>query len=253
MTEAPAAREPYIRLATPADLEALAELATAAFIDDAVLYYWGGIQSPLVNDPSLPARQHFHAFQRHTNLDCFAAGSRTTVVAVPSPSGSGAGEEIIAMTIFLPPRQRMCKTIEEGMRSGIMDVVVGWGESWLQRLGGYMDVSVRSLEDAFRAKGVRETPLDVWYLQVACVHPQHQRKGYLTKLVREMYAFAPNSIMTLDSTSAKSKAVYEKLGFEVVKHITSGEGSVNEKGLPAEGEEAKGVSGYSMVKWADRS
>ncbi|TFY65980.1 hypothetical protein EVG20_g5108 [Dentipellis fragilis] len=269
-SKASAAREPYIRLATPADLEALAELATAAFIDDA----------PLVNDPALPARQHFHAFQRHTNLDCFEAGSRTTVVVAPAPDGEN--EDIIAMTIFLPPGKRMSKTIEEGMHTGIMDVVAGWGESWLQVTARclphvtrrWIERYIFGLCSALRVHGgQRAEPR-------GCVQSERRAGDAAGRVVSPgciddaQVQFKFMSLWLLadripDEAGARDVRVraeqHHDAGLDLrkvesgsacaqlVKHIKSGEGSVNEKGLPAGGEEARGVSAYSMVKWADRS
>lgn len=84
----------------------------------------------------------------------------------------------------------------------------------------------------FRKKDIKRDPEASWYLQLTAIAPECQGKGglepwfgsymvntslegYMSKLIREAYEYAPNEMFTLEATTAASRDKYAHVGFEV--------------------------------------
>ena len=76
-----------------------------------------------------------------------------------------------------------------------------------------------------------------------------QGRGHASTLIRHRQALATeaNLPIWMEATTAKSRNIYLKLGFEVVQEIVIGKGRVGSDGLVTEGEKAVGVPLWGMV------
>jgi hypothetical protein len=74
-------------------------------------------------------------------------------------------------------------------------------------------------------------------------------QGHASTIVRHHQALATeaNLPIWLEATTAKSRDIYLKLGFEVVQEIVMGKGRVGCDGLVTEREKAMGVPLWGMV------
>jgi ribosomal protein S18 acetylase RimI-like enzyme len=74
-------------------------------------------------------------------------------------------------------------------------------------------------------------------------------RGHASTLIRHHQALATDANLPiwLEATTAKSRNIYLKLGFEVVQEIVLGKGRVGSDGLVTEGEKAVGVPVWGMV------
>ena len=140
----------YVRMAQPSELPTLTNVLTRAFAKDPAMN-WYGCVTILVKDIDHPTPAEAKSMR---NLGWFQAaickatlleGGTITVVAIPDedknvsskPSRSththlnaadnASGEEIIAVSLWLPPG----KTLDMGpltlLRCGILNVIRGWG------------------------------------------------------------------------------------------------------------------------------
>ncbi|TFK50597.1 hypothetical protein OE88DRAFT_273496 [Heliocybe sulcata] len=236
--------KPFVRLTKASELDALVTIQRRAFIEDPEFNYFG---SPLSDDVDSPGKQDLETFFRFLTKACLRCGARITVAVVPEASG----EKICASTIWMPPDKRI-SLVKVGalVTSGVFSVIKGWKFNGLMRVGvEYGAVSEKALKEAYAAKGVKQSPDTSWYLQLACTDPNEQGKGYMSMLMRDLFAHASARICTLEATTAKSRDRYAHFGFELFKEVRMGAGKVNKDGLPAKGKEAEGVPIYSMVKW----
>ncbi|TFY79233.1 hypothetical protein EWM64_g4781 [Hericium alpestre] len=51
-TAIPASTDPYVRLVREDELDVLADLAADAFINDTMPHYFGGLKTPLADEPA---------------------------------------------------------------------------------------------------------------------------------------------------------------------------------------------------------
>src|SRR5438445_12907175 len=64
----------------------------------------------------------------------------------------------------------------------------------------------------------------VGYLQTLCVHPDHQRRGLGTLLLRfaeeRIFRESPNVFLCVSSFNTDEKRLYHRLGYDVVGELT---------------------------------
>ncbi|PPR06494.1 hypothetical protein CVT26_004582 [Gymnopilus dilepis] len=233
--------EPHIRLATPLDFDELADVALRAFIEDPVMNYFGSVKKILEIDTDVKEsadRRQFYVFLLRA---CHYVGGRITV-AVDKPEGA-AKERVLAAALWLPPRKRLAAWMLPTMlKSGMFSVLKGWG--WT----GFVESVEKTMHHIFKSKGVKTSPDDSWYLQLAFSDPPQQGKGFMSRLVREQFAHAPDDIYTLEATTAKSRDQYAHFGFGDTTAVPLGKGKVDSRGVATVGELATGIECWAMVK-----
>ena len=72
-----------------------------------------------------------------------------------------------------------------------------------------------SAVEGFKKRGVKQDADDSWYLLMVMVHPEHQGKGHLSRILNEAFQRAPGVSFTLDATTTQSRDRYAHHGFEV--------------------------------------
>lgn len=145
MASPPERSKPYIRLATPEDAEAIADVFGLAFSNDPVMNFLGNVKkvcslvirafsfsliyTEQVLDEQIDElkRKNTRDFYLFVVKGCFLIGGRITVVVVPNGLDVNSGK-IVAGCLWLPPRKRlsiwMIPTI---VRAGALGVVKRWG------------------------------------------------------------------------------------------------------------------------------
>ncbi|TFY63997.1 hypothetical protein EVG20_g6103 [Dentipellis fragilis] len=253
-TEGAAATTPkaYVRLARKDEIPALALIAREAFITDPNFSYLGNLKEPLSNEQDSKKRRTLEKFLGMLYGLSFAAGARITVVALPkSEEEKQSGkEELAASCIWLPPHKRVgLKQFFTSLRYGFFTVLRGWGFKGFTRASILHPIHTDAAwGEVWKNCKLPGTPEHEWYLQLAFTAPQHQGHGYLSLLIREMYEFVPEKLLTLDAATPKARDRYAHLGFELQHPWTVGTGQVNEQGLKGKGE-TPGMTFYSMIKW----
>ncbi|KDR78236.1 hypothetical protein GALMADRAFT_245316 [Galerina marginata CBS 339.88] len=215
-SEASATRAtPYVKLATLADLEELVDVAFRAFIHDPVMNYFGNVKKMLEEGVDLKAcrdRRMFYAFLIRA---CFLVGGRVTVV-MGRAEGS-TEDRILAGALWLPPRRRLAAwMVPTVLRAGVVSVLKGWGLTGFIRIVlDYQITCERTMHELFKVKAKKKSPEDSWYLQLTFTDPDYRGRGFMSLLVRDAFAHAPNDTFTLEATTDKSRDQYTHLGFEV--------------------------------------
>ncbi|KAA1472591.1 hypothetical protein DENSPDRAFT_801310 [Dentipellis sp. KUC8613] len=249
---AAAAPKPYVRLARKDEIPALALIAREAFIADPNFSYLASLKEHLSNEQDSKKRRTLEKFLGMLYGLSFAAGARITVVALPkSEEEKRSGkEELAASCIWLPPHKRVgLKQFFTSLRYGFFSVLRGWGLKGMTRVSILHPMHTDAAwVEVWKQCKLPGTPEHEWYLFLALTAPQHQGHGYLSLLLREMFAFVPDKMLTLDAGTAKARDRYAHLGFELQRPWTLGTGQVNEQGLKTKGEKP-GMTFYSMIKW----
>lgn len=260
----PGTSHALVRPAARDDIPALVVLARRAFINDPFTNYCGDLKEALSNDVSTPKRQHLEIFYRMLFGAIIHSGGRVMVVAVPIPPKSDNGQstgaerkrnrrrdKIAAVAAWLPPHVRIGLDHPWALlRSGLVGAVRRWGLKGAHRAGiEYGSKVEKAFEEIYKARGVKETERDAWYLQLAATEPDEQGKGYLSLLVREAFAHTPNATFVLEATTEKSRDRYDHFGFQLERPIVFGKGEFDSNGYRAKGESAEGFQIYAMVKW----
>lgn len=244
--------KPYVRLARPEDYPQIEKVARRAYIADPMPMYLGAISSPITpEDRKADDVESLFHFLIGIGR-CF--GGRTTVVAIPTsnPSdGTASLEKIAAVCLWMPPRCRAnpWSTVKL-FKSGIWRPLKAWGPRVIKRLGfEFEDIVNTKFQKIFREKGNGQKHDDAWYLQVVCTDPDEQGKGFLSMLVREGFAHAPNANLYLEASTPKARDRYAHLGFQLETPARIGKGRADSLGYKAKGEKATGFDVYLMVKW----
>ncbi|TFY70252.1 hypothetical protein EVG20_g2761 [Dentipellis fragilis] len=253
-TRALAPAKAYVRLARKDELNDLADMARRAFISDPIYNYSGNLKEPLSNDTNTSKRRTLQKFQRLLIGSSMAIGARTTVVAVPvasEGSETNRGKEELAAVCIWSPEGKHLDTSHPFtlLRNGFLGILTGWGITGLKRIALEYSNScdkawkeIRKSED-FKADATNGE----WYVQMVCTAPEHQGKGYLSLIMREMFEYAPNQVLTLDASTPKSRDRYAHLGFELKRPWGIGKGKADSRGFKAKGD-APGMEFYAMVK-----
>ena len=103
---------------------------------------------------------------------------------------------------------------------------------------------------AATARSLALTPREKYYYVFFIGTRQDCRgRGLASALMRHYQGLATkaNLPVWLEATTAKSRDIYLKLGFEVVEEIVLGKGKVGSDGLLTKGDEAVGVRVWGMV------
>ncbi|KIJ53372.1 hypothetical protein M422DRAFT_222715 [Sphaerobolus stellatus SS14] len=237
-----------VRVAGPEDLDNIVKLGTEAFLHDALMNYFGSLRELLPKDTESLGKENLQKFQYFILTSAILSGGRVTVAVIPDEDGK---EKIASAAIWLPPNKRV--TLWQPwklIQSGVVALIKAWGLfKTVKRLGiEFSDGSHNGQKVGFKQKGIAGSVDNSWYLLLVMTDPEHQNQGLMGMLVREAYKNAPEDIFSLDATSAKSRDQYTHLGFEVIKPLVFGKGIVNAEGLEAAGENAIGVTCYSMIK-----
>ncbi|KAF9559018.1 hypothetical protein CPC08DRAFT_818980 [Agrocybe pediades] len=238
-----------VRLATPEEYGKIAEISMLSFANDPLLNYLVGATEPfdMKDSKAVEARMALQSF--FVNAVAINEGRITVVV--------DERENIRAGCLWLPPQRRLSKwDVQSLYNAGMLSVLQKCGLGTYRRIfSDYEAPSEVSTKECYEACGSKESPMDSWYLQMTFTHPEHQGKKYLSLLLREAFAYAPDCAFTLESTTPHSRDRYEHLGFEARLFrskptlIIIGKGKANAKGLPASGEDATGLESWAMVKW----
>ncbi|RPD54351.1 hypothetical protein L226DRAFT_494445 [Lentinus tigrinus ALCF2SS1-7] len=257
----------YVRLARPNEYAAVTRVLTRAFAKDPAMN-WYGCVTALVDDIDSPTpkaertMQNLSWFQEALVRATILVGGVVTVVAIPQSGGqvetlNGHGskgtetsnEEIVAVSLWLPPG----KTLDMGpitvFRSGILKVLRGWGLKGVKRVLLEFSPAVEgTLERSFKAHG--HDRLDSWHLLEVVVDPNHQKKGYSSLLMEEGFRRASRKPVHLEATTEVNREIYARYGFEVDEVHQFGVGQVDKNGIKAQGEAATGYPEWIMTKWS---
>ncbi|CAA7262304.1 unnamed protein product [Cyclocybe aegerita] len=240
--------KPYVRAATPKEIEEIVQVAARAFVHDPIVNYLGN--APKLVDPEVDlkewkGRQIFHYFLIKAT---FLIG-RVMVAVDPAENG-----KIIAGALWMPPRTRLSiwrtSTL---LRARVIPLLKQWKLTGLLRMAAeYPEAAEKMLKTCFEAKGSKESPHKVWYLQMIFTDPDRQGRGLMSMLMREAFDYAPESVFCLEATTEKSRDRYTHLGFEHPTPIILGVGKVDKDGVQAQGENATGFVSYAMGRWPSK-
>ena len=77
---------------------------------------------------------------------------------------------------------------------------------------------IQAYDQYIERKHKELVPHKHWYLAVLAVDPQHQRKGYASKLLNEMLSYIDEEGLPcyLETDGEKNVSMYQRFGFEVV-------------------------------------
>ncbi|KAF9019622.1 hypothetical protein BDZ89DRAFT_310482 [Hymenopellis radicata] len=242
--------EPYVRVATRDELEELVYMNQRAFYRSPPQTFFSGVTTPLKTDKSDFKRQNKQRkFLRFLFRRSWSYGARVTVVVIP-PATENEKERIAASAIWRPPitAEHKPPSMVAALRLGLIPVLAAWGYGALKRITELIHASESSLDKGFEARQLHGTPDDAWYLQLMCVDPDFQGKGFMSKLIREAFGHTPDAIFTLESTTPYSRGRYEHFGFQVVEEVIVGKGKADSGGVVASGEAATGFTIYPMIK-----
>ncbi|EIM87421.1 uncharacterized protein STEHIDRAFT_78332 [Stereum hirsutum FP-91666 SS1] len=245
--------KPYVRLARPEDYPQIEKMARRAFINDPMPMYLAANPSPITAEDR-KADDVESLFHFLIGIGRYFGG-RTTVVAIPTANPSAtdgaATEKIAAMCLWMPPKCRAnpWSTVKL-FKSGIWRPLKAWGPRMIKRLAfEFEDIANTKFGSIFKEKGNGQKPDDAWYLQVVCTDPDEQGKGFLSMLIREGFAHAPNANLYLEASTPKARDRYAHLGFQLETPARIGKGRADSLGYKAKGEKATGFDVYLMVKW----
>ncbi|RDX42374.1 hypothetical protein OH76DRAFT_1362923 [Lentinus brumalis] len=256
--------EAYVRVAKPSDNAAVTRVLTRAFAKDPAMNWYGGV-TKLVEDINSPSptdarsMRNLSWFQEALVRLTVLVDGVVTVVAIPRtdtkanpPAGTTTGEdtpdeEIVAVSLWLPPG----KTLDVGpvtvFRSGLLKVLTGWGYGGVKRvLFEFSPAVERSLEKSFKARGLER--LESWHLLTVVVDPDHQKKGYSSMLMEEGFRRTSPKPVHLEATTPANRDIYAHLGFEIDEVHQFGVGQVDKDGIRAKGEAATGYPEWIMTK-----
>ncbi|TFK91590.1 hypothetical protein K466DRAFT_482487 [Polyporus arcularius HHB13444] len=256
--------EAYVRVAKPSDNAAVTRVLTRAFAKDPAMNWYGGvtklvedIDSPLPKDAR--TMRNLSWFQEALVRLTVVVEGVVTVVAIPRTDNKATpqadttkgedtpDEEIVAVSLWLPPG----KTLDVGpvtvFRSGLLKVLTGWGYGGVKRvLFEFSPAVERSLEKSFKARGLER--LDSWHLLTVVVDPDHQKKGYSSMLMEEGFRRTSPKPVHLEATTPANRDIYAHLGFEIDEVHQFGVGQVDKDGIRAKGEAATGYPEWIMTK-----
>lgn len=105
--------------------------------------------------------------------------------------------------------------------------------------------------DTLKAKGLKGSKY--YYVFFFATHPSARGQGLCSQIIRHYQTLAAKENMPiwLEATTARSRAVYAKEGFELVGEVVLGKGKVGEDGLKKKG--GPGVTAWGMVWWPSRA
>ncbi|EJD37727.1 hypothetical protein AURDEDRAFT_116702 [Auricularia subglabra TFB-10046 SS5] len=257
-----------VRLARPDELHSMTVVAERAFAHDPAMAYISDWQQypdrvSLDTPHSLSTldRQHriFYYF-----LDGLARGTLATkgrlVVAVVPDDAQPSKERIVAVAYWVCPGAHL-DSIGTMIKAKQHRVVLGDRRSFLRGMGikGYKRAIIQYQQpvDAIQKRECKTHGVDVrdcWHLQLICVDPEFEGKGFCGKLMREQFAFAPDAPCVLEASTPKSRDVYLHYGFQTTGEITMGAGKVGANGLPVRAkEQATGAPVFTMFRAAPKS
>ncbi|KAF8970637.1 hypothetical protein BDZ97DRAFT_1652308 [Flammula alnicola] len=247
-------QQPYIRLATLEDLDKIVDIAGCAFIHDPVINYFGNVKKVrarhvFIPDIDLKECQSRRTFLRLLTKACFLVGGRITVIVDPAKRDSN-GDKIVAGALWLPPKKRLAVwMVPTILKAGVVSVLKRWGLTGLLRVVvDYQGTAESKMHLCFKNNGVKKSPEDSWYLQLVFTDPDYQGRGFMSLLVREAFAHAPEDTYVLEATTAKSRDQYLHLGFESPTAINFGKGKADGRGVATSGADAVGVEIWAMAK-----
>ena len=117
--------------------------------------------------------------------------------------------EFEGVAVWLPP-QGYPMTFGKLLRSVPFSMMVGFARSGCGRM--------RNIGDFLDGVHKKVTPFRHWYLEAIGVAPEHQGKGYASRLIRGMLSRVDDENLPcfLDTMDPKNVRIYERFGFKVV-------------------------------------
>ncbi|KAI0706767.1 hypothetical protein C8T65DRAFT_727857 [Cerioporus squamosus] len=248
----------------PSEYPAVTRVLTRAFAKDPAMNWYGGV-TELVEDidsPTPKARRsmrNLSLFQEALVRATVLVNGVVTVVVIPRTDDKdearastrkrkdSSKEEIVAVCLWLPPG----KTLDMGpitvLRSGVLNVLRGWGFRGVKRvLFEFSPTVEHSLKKSFKARGLDRR--DSWHLLQVVVDPNHQKKGFSSMLMEEGFRRASPKPIHLEATTAASRDIYARYNFEIDEEHRFGVGQVDKNGIKAKGEAATGFPEWIMTK-----
>ncbi|THU87566.1 hypothetical protein K435DRAFT_969846 [Dendrothele bispora CBS 962.96] len=242
-------KQPAIRVATPDDLNGLATMCQRAFIHSPPQTFYARLRAPLTTEPKdQKARDNQIKFLKFLLRRSWYLDARITVVVVDDNDGK---QRIVAVTIWRPPlkpESPKAPSALSTLRMGILPVLLSWGIGVKNRTSEITQAAQSVLEEGYKIRNLPGSPDDSWYLLLAGVDPDYQKRGYMGVLLREAFDNVPDALFTLEANSPSSRDVYKKFGFEVVKEITIAKGKVDARGVAATGDSATGFPMFPMIR-----
>jgi ribosomal protein S18 acetylase RimI-like enzyme len=180
-----------VRSARPDDLETIVGALTESFFDDPVMSW--------AFDGSVRRKRLAVMWGVMAKYGYIPAGAATVL-----PGGDGAA-------LWMPPGQ----SLDEAFWSEHASEFVGGLEGDMERLG-----------QLGRAMDESHPTEEHWYLLAIGIRPEAQGRGLGVTLLGHTLALADAAQQPayLEATSARSRALYERFGFEVTGEIRPGDG-----------------------------
>ncbi len=180
-----------VRSARPDDLDAIVGILTESFFDDPVMCWAFDAQ---VRRKRLDVM--WRVMARHGYIP---AGAATIL-----PGGDGAA-------LWMPPG----KSLDDAF----------WSEHASEFVGG-LEGDVERITQMGSAMEESHPKEEHWYLLAIGIHPDAQGRGLGGTLLGHTLALADAARQPayLEATSARSRALYERFGFEVIGEIHPGDG-----------------------------
>lgn len=211
----------HVRPLTRADIPAVAQVALAAFSKDELYQFLYPKLSTYPDD--FRRAQVLHLRARLVQPGCHGY----VAVSDSNDDGWDGTSHVLGYAFFQEMGERVNETT--GKKESLRPSTDSWGK-WFERgLLGF-EVALHNRQDraldrknveqyAMEAASAYPSYLDMaayWYISVLAVHPQHQRRGVGTKLVREGKRLASEDgvALTLESSVA-ARRLYEKNGFRI--------------------------------------
>lgn len=229
------------------DFEAIVECGTKAFARDPVFMFWGNVQELTPTGLKPENEKDLRTFMTFLLNACVDMKSRFTVVC-----DSEVNNKIVSAAYWVPPNERIA-TYQLGrlFRCGIWSFLKAWGIRGIDRITTqYLDKCHHAFQRAFKARGLKKSVDDAWYLNLAMTDPEYQGKGLMSIIVRNEWERNPEGIYTIEATTPVVMAQYGHLGFDLLEEpFTLGKGVAGSDGLPAKGKEAMGMPVFPMIRW----
>ncbi|OBT61265.1 hypothetical protein VE03_09386 [Pseudogymnoascus sp. 23342-1-I1] len=174
----------------------------------------------------------------HTDMDTIA---NSDAAGKDAKATSSAPAEWRSAVVLLPPGSSIDNPLTL-LPSGLPSVLLKLGLSGVRKMLFEFEGACKAARKAGLRKG--EDPYYVFFVGTAAAH---QGRGLGGEVVREVLGRARGEGRTvwLEATTGGSRRLYERLGFEVVREIVLGEGSVGGGGEGERGGE--GVRVWAMV------
>jgi ribosomal protein S18 acetylase RimI-like enzyme len=117
--------------------------------------------------------------------------------------------EFEGVAVWLPP-EGFPMTFGKILRAMPLSMIVGFARSGAGKM--------RSIGDFLDGVHKKVAPFRHWYLEAIGIAPEHQGKGYASRLIRGMLSRVDEEKLPcfLDTMDPKNVRIYERFGFKVV-------------------------------------